>query len=78
MIACGVRYSPKTMYKSFCFYLKVKLKAMKSNEDKVEKMNAHGTSLIKRSRSTEKVKSDMEAFNTRWETTFSKYSESYI
>ncbi|XP_069136952.1 dystrophin-like isoform X1 [Argopecten irradians] len=54
---------------------RVKLKAMKTNEDRVEQMTSHGRSLVKRSKSPDQMNTDLDSFNDRWETVYSKISK---
>ncbi|XP_063403799.1 dystrophin-like isoform X1 [Mytilus trossulus] len=54
---------------------RVKLKAMKSNEDRVERINSQAAKLVKRSPSSDKIRSEIKTFTERWETTFDKISK---
>ena len=52
--------------------LQVKLKAMKSHEDRIERLNQEASSLLESSATTTQIRMDLEAFTNRWETTFNK------
>lgn len=49
---------------------------MKSNEDRVERINSQAAKLVKRSPSSDKIRSEIKTFTERWETTFDKISKS--
>ncbi|XP_078330229.1 dystrophin-like isoform X4 [Crassostrea virginica] len=51
---------------------RVKLKAMKSHEDRIERLNQEASSLLESSATTTQIRMDLEAFTNRWETTFNK------
>uniref|UniRef100_A0A8W8JFQ6 Dystrophin n=1 Tax=Magallana gigas TaxID=29159 RepID=A0A8W8JFQ6_MAGGI len=51
---------------------RVKLKAMKSHEDRIERLNLEAASLLESSGTTRQIQMDLEAFTKRWETTFNK------
>ncbi|KAL3882693.1 hypothetical protein ACJMK2_029006, partial [Sinanodonta woodiana] len=53
---------------------KIKLKAIKSHEDRVEKMNHQAQLLLKKSRSP-KLDDDLREFNKRWEVIFKNIGE---
>ena len=49
----------------------IKSKAMKSQEERVEKMNRQAEKVFQQTSST-KVREDVEEFNKRWKITFQK------
>ncbi|XP_061169275.1 dystrophin-like isoform X1 [Saccostrea echinata] len=51
---------------------RVKLKAMKSHEDRIDRLNSEAASLLETSGTTSQIQMDLEAFTKRWETTFNK------
>lgn len=48
---------------------------MKTNEEKVDKVNVHGCELVKNPRSPRKIQADLDDFNARWGSAFKKISE---
>ena len=55
--------------------VKVKLKAMKSHEEQVQKMNVDAKSLTDQLEDSSQVKGDLKDFNRRWAVTFEKIGE---
>ncbi|KAL5009782.1 hypothetical protein ScPMuIL_012087 [Solemya velum] len=55
---------------------RVKLKAMKSHDDRVERVHSQAKTLLKHSsKNGTDIEADLDAFNTRWSSAFDKISE---
>ena len=55
--------------------LQVKLRAMKSHDDRVEKLNERVKELMENPNIPKKLQEDLEEFNKRWGNTFEKIGE---
>ena len=58
-----------------CLILQVKLRAMKSHDDRVEKLNERVKELMENPNIPKKLQEDLEEFNKRWGNTFEKIGE---
>ncbi|XP_067674722.1 dystrophin-like isoform X3 [Haliotis asinina] len=54
---------------------KLKLKSIKSHEDRVSRLRKHGESLMKLNKTNNQIQEDLNVFNSKWQTTFDKIGE---